>query len=174
VEDESTYTHSTTPSVCTFYSCKSADIGKDGDGDGDKDKDKDSEIEKEKEKGKEKEKEKEEKERQKERERVKRNSNDSYCDLSRLENARSTDNNDRIYNKDNKRIEQIITPRKFIQSSTSNTDLEITDLDKDSDVIFPYPVIGAILGMWFLYALLYVMLQLTNKCTWEYFLVLTM
>jgi hypothetical protein len=161
-DNGSTNTQSTSLSVSTFYSCNST--GKDIDKEKERDKSRGQERGGERDRG--------ERDRG-ERERVKRESNDSYSDLSRLENARSMDYNERTSNKDKKK-DQIITPRKFVQSSSSHTDLELTDLDKDLPVIFPYGVISAILGMWLLYALLYVMLELTSRCTWSYFLVLTM
>ena len=54
--------------------------------------------------------------------------------------------------------------------NTNEYDSIIVDNTK---IKVPYSIIFAILGMWLLYAVLYVTLELSTKCTWGYFLLLT-
>ena len=59
-------------------------------------------------------------------------------------------------------------------SSIISTDLRYTDIEEKPLIKQPYVIIMSVLVVWGMYATLYIGQELTNKCTWGYYVLLTM
>ena len=104
-------------------------------------------------------------------------------DILNIENAISLDKFDaKSNNIDGKNTEKTKKTDKFLDKKISTdfsqheynpNEYSATVID-NTQTIVPYAIIFAILGMWMLYAVLYVSLELSTKCTWGYFLLLTL
>ena len=83
------------------------------------------------------------------------------------DSGKKDDNANRNDSSNNRRM-------RSTDSSIISTDLRYTDIDEKPLIKQPYVIIISVLAVWGMYATLYIGQELTNKCTWGYYVLLTM
>ena len=96
------------------------------------------------------------------------NKNNSNNDSNNDDDSRKRDDNDNRNESTNNRT------MRSTDSSVISTDLRHTDIEEKPLIKQPYVIIMSVLVVWGMYATLYIGQELTNKCTWGYYVLLTM
>ena len=89
-------------------------------------------------------------------------------------NINDDDDSGKKDNNDNRNDGSNNRGMRSTDSSIISTDLRYTDIEEKPLIKQPYVIIMSVLVVWGMYATLYIGQELTNKCTWGYYVLLTM
>ena len=97
-------------------------------------------------------------------------------DINRNRDDNETDNIEKVDDKDKSSKNENANDRRIrsTESSIISTDNGYADIEEKPLLKQPYVIIISVLVVWAMYATLYIAQELTSKCSWGYFVLLTM